>query len=503
MVVAAYNMNSVNARNILASVSDDDILIEQITCVARVEVENAFFMDSYAGPGQLRRPFMRMLGKVSSVFIEPDENRLVPCYSNEIQLMEPESVQINYTLSTPELQELVGLGLYYEGFQPPSNLIGNVMEIPLNIVYKGIYETPCCFVEIIDPDKIDTCTKENGYFDLFKYCELSAKVRDEMTADYKYTEMNVSREVEEHLAKLEAEAERQRVLYEQSQYAEEETVENAESIEAIDIAEVDMPGFNRTISALEEAQAGFDKQRQNNGSFDAQAMLDNVEAKEQARQREEFANNSSIYDALTDDSSKSKYNITDKFNALKEEAALAQQEADKHNSDENAEGNNTKFNADGVIITDDMTAAEAEHAKAEADAQAQNKAAMMKDVAMDAIARAKAEDLGLKVDTSGHGATIIENEENRLTVIGDGLDGFDTTGMSQADIEKAKRKAAAAKNALNVAKVDGMNDLNQSIAEDEAKAAQSGFGGKRANSVQSLIDSVMPKSNKDDGRSFL
>ena len=43
-MVAAYNSNSVRARNLMTNVRRDDVLVQEMPCVARVRVGKAFFM---------------------------------------------------------------------------------------------------------------------------------------------------------------------------------------------------------------------------------------------------------------------------------------------------------------------------------------------------------------------------------------------------------------------------------------------------------------------------
>lgn len=177
-----FNGSNVSARNLLAMTPSDDKFVEEnIPCTARVQVESAHFKQMYRGT-LLSVPYMEILGSIGSVYIE-DENRFFPCGTNEMNFMQSQEqpVRARYFLSVQELQDLVGMGLYEPGFQPPANLINNVIEIPVKVTYRGIYDTPCCIVEVQDAFEIDTATHDavidgkqiegNGYEGIFYSCE--------------------------------------------------------------------------------------------------------------------------------------------------------------------------------------------------------------------------------------------------------------------------------------------------------------------------------------------
>lgn len=191
-MVAAYNSNSVRARNLMTNVRRDDILVQEMPCVARVRVGKAFFMPGYSdGGGGVPAPFMRMTGTVSSLFIEADDDRLFPCNDKEIQMMDTEAVVIDYLLSPDEVSSLAQKGMFHDpGFRPPANLEGNTIEIPVNVVYRGIYETPVCFVEIVKPLELATSTKDNNYYGLFEACEPSPVIQSIKDDAYEYVQFN-------------------------------------------------------------------------------------------------------------------------------------------------------------------------------------------------------------------------------------------------------------------------------------------------------------------------
>lgn len=177
-----FNGQSVAASNLLAQVSNDDKFTEtDIPCTARVTVDDAFFKSMYRGTS-LPVPYMEILGHIDSVYIE-DPNRYFPCGTNEMRFMQGQSqdVVVRYFLSNQEITDLVSMGLYDAGFKPPANLINNVFEVPVEVTYKGIYETPCCIVEIQNAQELDTTTHDsfvngreiegNGYEGIFFACE--------------------------------------------------------------------------------------------------------------------------------------------------------------------------------------------------------------------------------------------------------------------------------------------------------------------------------------------
>lgn len=316
MNVSAYNAHSPEAKHILAITDANDVLSQQMICTARVDVETACFYDEYQGPGLLRRPAMKMTGTVSSVFIEDDDNRYFPCGSKEIQLMTPERVEINYVLSTTELQELVGMGLYNEGFEPPANLIGNTFEIPLNIVYKGIYESPCCFVDIVDSKRLNTCTKDNRYDGLFMACRVHPGVVAERDANYRYVNMNIL--PERALNPNPAPAPITTPVVNEPVSQTNEPVLSAEEREDVDI-------LSRTAAKIDEDVIAHTEQKSNNSkAFNAGPLVDEVQ-----RAVKEDADNNSTQgsDLFTDNTDADAVDdgphittLSDKMEKLKEKA---------------------------------------------------------------------------------------------------------------------------------------------------------------------------------------
>lgn len=195
MTVDVYNAKSAAARAIFARKSKDDILETQIECTAVVDVPDsyessgwAFFDEEYQGPGQIRRPFLVIQGSVSELFIEDSDNRVFPCGAKrlfikdfdrdkkESEKLNSIPVRVNWRLSSDELSYLFSIGLAYSDFKPPELLRGNKLEIPVNVIYKAVYESPICAVDIVEPDKLETSTLYNRYDTMFMNCEPSQQL---------------------------------------------------------------------------------------------------------------------------------------------------------------------------------------------------------------------------------------------------------------------------------------------------------------------------------------
>jgi len=165
--VTVYNTDSVKARDILAKVSYDDVLTENIECTGKVYVEQCFFDAKRRFDQGLFDVEMRIIGTVKELFIEDYDDAQFPCGTKKITFTDAEPVMINYQLTAEEQGILFTKGVNHPGFEPPANMKYNIMEIPMYIEYKGIYESPICFARIIRPNEIQTSTKKCGYYGLF------------------------------------------------------------------------------------------------------------------------------------------------------------------------------------------------------------------------------------------------------------------------------------------------------------------------------------------------
>ena len=191
MELYGYNRNDVRAQNLMTKVEDEDIFRKNFRCTARIAVTDAYFADEYK-PRCLHRPYMMMEGQVESVFLEDDQiTEDDPAFPNgvpEIHLMTPQKVQIKYYLEESEIQELVGKGLYRPDFNVPDNLIGNVMEIPVDIEYSAIYDTPCCFIDVLHPYELNTSSSENSYYGIFNGCRTHSEIIAEQQTGHLMTQ---------------------------------------------------------------------------------------------------------------------------------------------------------------------------------------------------------------------------------------------------------------------------------------------------------------------------
>lgn len=398
MEVSVYNQRSAQARSLLTKVSDDDKFAVQVTCSAHVQVEKAFFVEDKSTGGVIGTPYMKMLGKVSDLFIEDYDNREFPCGTKQINLMQDEPVEINYVLSTQEIQQLVGLGLCHKGFAPPANLEGNVIDIPLNIVYTGIYESPCCVVEIIDSQCINTSTKDNGYAGLFEACQMHPDIMREQEADYVYAPMNESAYIAELAARQQAEEERRRAEEEAALAAQ--AAMDAEPVHEMTEAEKkESEIFDRTVRKVEEVMDNKDAQRDSHDdSFDARKMLDDVQAEagNNNSEEDEFGN---LYGSVADTSNSGKtMTLSDKMAILKQKAEKWTEEQVKaadetagndefaYESDEQEEESETQdetlFGTEAATSTA-LSDVDREREKAEKDAKRRREIVRRVDVAND------------------------------------------------------------------------------------------------------------------------
>lgn len=165
--VTVFNTDSVKARDILAKVSYDDVLTENIECTGKVYVEQCFFDAKRRFDKGLFDIELRLIGTVKELFIEDYDDAQFPCGTKKITFTDAEPVMINWQLTAEEQGSLMANGVNHPGFEPPANMRYNVVEIPMYIEYKGIYESPICFARIIRPNEIQTSTKKCGYYGLF------------------------------------------------------------------------------------------------------------------------------------------------------------------------------------------------------------------------------------------------------------------------------------------------------------------------------------------------
>lgn len=165
--VTVYNTDSIKARDILSRVPEEDVLTETLECVGKVYIEQCFFDMKRRFDGGLGDLELKIIGTVKELFIEDYDNRQFPCSTKNLNFIDAEPVIINMQLTAKEKGHLFECGVDHPGFEPPTNMKYNVMEIPMLVEYRGIYESPVCFARIIRPNEIQTSTKKCGYYGLF------------------------------------------------------------------------------------------------------------------------------------------------------------------------------------------------------------------------------------------------------------------------------------------------------------------------------------------------
>ena len=291
-VFAVYNSaDSISAHNLLSMQSEDDIFSEIYTgCTARVKVDSAYFTEEYRGPGKLHKPYMEIIGTVSSIFIESEDQRIFPCGAKELQMMEPQRVRIHYVLSTEELADVVNMGLFTDAddFDVPTNLVGNIIEIPVDIKYTGVYETPIGAVEVLDPDERYTCTRENNYFGIFNACPVSKQIEEEKLESYQYYEKTDYTAVEE-------------AVYTCEDTTEPEATDeyNVEAMREREEEEEEQRNISAVAKLIAAQTAEASERRARVNSSDIHAIADKVRANLDARAKaNEASREASLSDAM-------------------------------------------------------------------------------------------------------------------------------------------------------------------------------------------------------------
>ena len=176
-MVKVFNFDNPEAHYFFTHVSEDDVLKVSMPCVSRVEVTGAYFRTPYQGTKGIAAPCLHIDGKVNQLFIEDYDDRMFPCGSKLMELLQPEDVSIDYLLYPDEVSLLAQKGLFHDpNFAPPAGLVGNVIEIPCDVTYYGIYDTLVGAVTINDARSMSTDKWLTGYLTLFDLCEQSSRV---------------------------------------------------------------------------------------------------------------------------------------------------------------------------------------------------------------------------------------------------------------------------------------------------------------------------------------
>ena len=295
MELVAYNKDDVRARNLLAQAGEDNVLVEKnIHCTAQIEITSAYFDDEYKGARCLRRPYMKMVGTVNSVFIEDDDDRVFPCGTKSMTLMTPQQVSINYVLDESEISELALKGLFRENFEVPENLIGNVMEIPLSINYEGIYDTPCCIVEIEHPYELSTSSKENSYYGIFNGCRIHDEILREQQEDGYSANHN-----EEYLDDYDYDNTEE----EYEDYEEQEALAEELAPELTDEEMEDQAIMDKLSTSLQD-QIALSSNKKKNDNFDAREFMKELREEVEAEDKQEESED--IFGLFDEDNSTNK-----------------------------------------------------------------------------------------------------------------------------------------------------------------------------------------------------
>ena len=432
MSVAVYNSGKVAAHSIFANRIDDDVFSEIFTgCFARVTVKNAYFRQTPATPGHLGRPYMEFSGVVDSIFIDPDDQRVFPCGSKELLYMEgqTESVRVRYILSDEEIALLSAKGLFHDDFDVPVNLIGNVIEIPLAVRYKGIYDSPVASIEILCRDSLRTCTAENYYNGIFNACELSEYIKTPQAAeDFVINECNKDRPFLKELAdQLEAEGyivpetEPETEVETELETEAEPEAETAPGI--VPMVEKEMQNADNslteritdTVSKSARHDSEVRKAQARRPEY-ADAMQDMVDKR---RREQENATQENIYDigssaAINDRDIKLSYNdirniVTDIVTEKAKAADAKFKNEDSDNTEQPTVMPDQALTFDNSFDNDlsDLSGdTKSERDREKAATQAQNT-----DRALDIMALNEANRLGVEADLSGMGASISKPEE--------------------------------------------------------------------------------------------
>lgn len=193
LVTPVYSRRDNVARTVLARVPANDIGQEKIDCTLKVNVKSAYFKEQLLSSG-MHRPYLEINGSVEEVFLE--DGKVFPCGTTTMSMNTPQDVRVLYVISTNELHGLVNKGFYYNDFEVPPNLIDNIIEIPSDITYTCVYDSPLGIVEINHPFEIQTSTRENHYDGLFDTCAVSKQRYAEEEQDYKFSLDKFSKETE-------------------------------------------------------------------------------------------------------------------------------------------------------------------------------------------------------------------------------------------------------------------------------------------------------------------
>lgn len=431
----ALNRNGVKGRNVLALTDEKLITKYQIFCTAEVYIESAVFDAPYVGPHSLPRPLLKIEGRVGKFKLEAPD-LVFPSGTKNITLMpnEEEHVTVYYRLSDAEISGLAARGLFCnfedrgEGYHAPANMVNNVMDIPMNVVYYGIQNEPITLLEVIKPDEIPTETRLNTYYGIFDLAPYEEKVIHELEGKiypYGLGEPVVALPeadfiIKQREAEARLESQREAAAMEQSyQHNETETVEEIADIKDLpDVHPEDKDITDKINTSIINAASRDEAIHTNKAGFDAKSVVAAVNAEHDAiRAQAEFeleSRNGVNYDMQVNkqDTVKAKPNtISDRMELLRK-MTENNDSANGEFTNEN-QGNPYEMLSNSTGMVDDKATSAVEFANEQTEDA--NKAIRRVDVAMDN----KALNEG-NTDIAGHGAS--DNTDSSSSEQGIGFD---------------------------------------------------------------------------------
>lgn len=162
--VAGLSTSTPLARRLLRRDPQGMEHLESVPMLALVTTQDVRL--AFSGPRAVPRLSIR--GTLDSlVAVEPDN---MPYRIEQISLDAQETIEIevNYSFTTEQLQDLVGKGLYLEGFEPPREWVGLAMEFPTEVdVYVApplqAGDPPLVVTDLRRSRLIDSSLSHSGY----------------------------------------------------------------------------------------------------------------------------------------------------------------------------------------------------------------------------------------------------------------------------------------------------------------------------------------------------
>lgn len=162
--VAGLSTSTPLARRLLRREPQGMEHLESVPMLALLTTQDVRL--AFSGPRAVPRLSIR--GTLDAlVAVEPDN---MPYRIEQISLdaQETTEIEVNYSFTTEQLQDLVGKGLYLEGFEPPREWIGLAMEFPTEVdVYVApplhAGDPPLVVTDLRRSRLIDSSLSHSGY----------------------------------------------------------------------------------------------------------------------------------------------------------------------------------------------------------------------------------------------------------------------------------------------------------------------------------------------------